>query len=74
MTEETKTEPTFDNLDIIKQELRILKDLREMLKAYTRVGPSDAAKLAGIWQWLGAMIQRSEEYIRDAKKAEKPAE
>lgn len=64
------TEPTPSKLDIIKQELRLLKDLREMLKAHTRVGPSDATKLAGIWQWLGAMIYQSEEYIRNEKKSD----
>lgn len=60
--------------DIIKQELRILKELRELLKAHTRVGPSDAAKLAGVYQWLGAMISQSEAYIRDAKKEDKSSE
>lgn len=67
MTEEVKQE--VSKVAIIKQELRILKELRDLLKRNTKVGPTDAHKLAGVYQWLGAMITQSEAYIRDEKKS-----
>lgn len=57
-----------DQVQAVKHELAFLKDVRQILKAYTKVGPSDAEKLVGVWRTLGVLIQRSEAFIREAKK------
>jgi hypothetical protein len=76
MTEQVKTQPTAEELaqqkiEGVKQELRYLKDLREILKGYTRVSAADAEKAAAVWNTTTALVAQCEHFLREAKKEKK---
>ncbi len=69
--EKQEQQPEITQVDRVKAELHILRDLRMILKHDTKVSVDRAEELAKIWNWLGLVMSRSEQYIADENKKKK---